>query len=246
MHTIKAGVASGPNKPYFPEYKPAPDWIDWDMWLGPAPWRPYSDFGDREEWDGPHWDWRWVSDFSGGQLTDWGAHILDTAQWASDTENTGPIEVEGKGEFAEGLYDTARKYHIEYLYANGLKLIVNSDPGASIRCEGTDGWVESRGWTKPLRASSQEILNSVITPEETHLYTEPIGEQRNFLDCVKSRREPCFSAEAGHRCSTISHIGNISMLLGQKLKWDPAKERFVDDEQANKMLSRSKRSPWNV
>jgi len=246
LHTIIAGVAGGPNTPYYPKYKPAPDWIDWDMWLGPAPWRPYCDFGNRDQWDGPHWDWRWVSDYSGGQLTDWGAHILDTAQWASDTEHTGPIEVKGKGEFAGGLYDTARKYHIEYLYANGLKLIANSDPGASIRFEGSEGWIQSRGFGKPLQASSEKILSSVIGPEEIHLYTDPRGEQHNFLDCVKSRLTPYFSVEAGHRCSTISHLGNISMILGRKLKWDPAKERFVNDAQANRMLSRPMRSPWKL
>jgi len=193
-----------------------------------------------------HWNFRWIRDYSGGQLTDWGAHCIDTAQWASDTESTGPLSVEGTGKRHEkGLYDTYYEYHIKYTYADGMELLVDSG-GVGVRVEGSDGWVDSQGWIGPLQASSRELLTAPFGPGDTRLYTCPRGEHRNFLDCVKSRRTPYFSAEAGHRCSSISHIGNIAMDLGRKLRWDPKKEVFPDDEQANRMLSRTMRSPWTL
>jgi predicted dehydrogenase len=187
-----------------------------------------------------------VRDYSGGQLSDWGAHLLDTAQWAADTERTGPVQVQGTGRrHPHGLYDTLLEYHLTYEYANGLQLQVDSD-GASLRFEGTDGWVGNSGWTAPLEASRPDILQSVIGPEETHLFTCPEGEHRNFLDCVKSRREPYFPAEVGHRCCTLAHLGNIAVQLGRKLRWDPDREQFLRDPQANGMRSRAMRQPWSL
>jgi predicted dehydrogenase len=219
--------------------RPVPEDFDYDMWLGPAPATPYTP-------GRIHWNWRWILDYSGGNLTDWGAHLVDTAQWANNTEHTGPTEIYGQGEFPkEGLYDTATDYYIEYKYANGVALIIESR-GCDIRFEGTEGWVQSRGWCGKLEASSPKILNGKIGPGQTHLYTEPAGEHRNFLDCIKSRRDPYFPAETGHRCFSVMHLGNISMILGRKLKWDPQKEIFSDDDEANRMLSRTMRSPWNL
>jgi len=239
VHTIKVELPAGPGSPGNPKPMPVPPGFDYDMWLGPAPWAPYTK-------DRCHWNFRWISDYSGGMLTDWGAHLLDGAQWGNDTEHTGPVEVEGKGVYwTEGLYDTAKAFHLEYTYADGVKLIVDSG-NPSLRFEGTDGWVGNRGWRAPLQASSPAILNSVIGPEETHLYTCPGGEQRNFLDCVKSRQACYFPPEIGQRCFTIAHIGNIAMTLGQKLRWDPDNEQFVDDAEANRMLKRAARSPWHL
>jgi len=239
VHTIRVELPSGPNTPGDPKPMPVPEGFDYNMWLGPAPWAPYTK-------DRCHWNFRWIQDYSGGQLTDWGAHLLDGAQWGNNTEHTGPVEVEGKGEFwPDGLYDTAKEYQIEYKYADGVRLIVTSGT-PSLRFEGTEGWIGNRGWRAPLLAEPKSILDSVIGPNEIHLYTCPAGEQRNFLDCVKSRKECYFPPEIGQRCFTIAHIGNISMLLGRKLRWDPDNERFIDDEQANRMLSRSMRSPWRL
>jgi len=176
-------------------------------------------------------------------LTDWGGHLLDIAQWGNDTEATGPVELEGKGIFPprEQLYNTATEYDINYKYANGVELHVISK-GPRVRFEESDGWIASA----PLRAHPKSILDSKIGPEETHLYTCPGGEHRNFLDCVKSRKECYYPAENGHRAITIAHIGNIAMMLGRKLKWNPKKERFVNDPQADKMLSRPMRAPWKL
>ncbi len=239
VHTIRVELPSGPNTPGDPTPMPVPKGFDYEMWLGPAPWAPYTK-------DRIHWNFRWILDYSGGQLTDWGAHLLDGAQWGNDSELTGPVEVEGKGVFLrDGLYDTAKEYRIEYKYADGVRLIVTSG-NPSLRFEGSEGWIGNVGWRGKLQAEPKSILDSVIGPNEIHLYTCRAGEQRNFLDCVKSRKDCYFPPEIGHRCFTVAHIGNISMLLGRKLKWDPDKERFINDEQANRMLSRSMRSPWHL
>ena len=239
VHTIKVELPAGPDRPGNPQPMPVPDGFDYDMWLGPAPWVPYTE-------DRCLYNFRWILDYSGGELTDWGAHLLDGAQWGNDTEHTGPVEVEGKGVFwNEGLYNTAKEFHIEYTYADGVKLFVDSGT-PSLRFEGSEGWIGNRGWRAPLQAEPASILNSVIGPDEVHLFTCPQGEQRNFLDCVKSRQECYFPPEIGQRCFTIAHIGNIAMMLGKRLKWDPARERFVGDNEANRMLGRAMRSPWHL
>jgi len=172
--------------------------------------------------------------------------LIDIAQWGNQSEHTGPVEVEGKGEFPprDHLFNTATKFDIHCTYANGVKLnIVSNKPG--LRFEGTEGWIGNSGWSAPLEAEPKSLLDSVIGPNETHLYTAP-NEHRNFLDCVKSR-QPCYApAETGHRTITIAHIGNIAMMLGRKLKWNPEQERFVGDEEANRRLSRTMRTPWHL
>jgi predicted dehydrogenase len=240
VHTIRVELPSGPHNPGDPTPLPVPEGLDYDMWLGPAPWAPYTGK------DQLPYQWRWIMDYSGGQLSDWGAHLLDGAQWGNDSEYTGPVEVEGKGVFCEGgVYNTAKQYRIEYTYADGVKMIVKSG-NPSLRFEGNDGWIGNVGWRAPLQAEPKSILDSKIGPNENHLYTCKAGEQRNFLDCVKTRKDCYFPPEIGQRCFTIAHIGNISMLLGRKLKWNPKMEQFINDEQANRMLSRSMRSPWHL
>jgi predicted dehydrogenase len=239
LQRILVVLPRGQSNPGDPRPKPVPPEFDYQMWLGPAPWAPYR--------SGLHLaDWRSVADYSGGTLTDWGPHLLDTAQWANDTEHTGPVEVAGTGRRPEGgLYNTFYDFHLTYRYRSGVELQVHSG-GVGLRFEGTDGWVGNQGWIGELQASSPEIMHSLIGPEEIHLFTCPGGEQRNFLDCVRSRRDPYFPAETGHRCCTISHIGNIALELGRKLRWDPDAEQFVDDPEANRMCSRAIREPWTL
>jgi predicted dehydrogenase len=220
------------------EVTPPPPGLDYNLWLGQAPEAPYCEAR-------VHWNFRWIWDYSGGMLTDWGAHLIDIAQWGNNTEHTGPIEVEGTGEWPnDGLYNTATKWDINYIYANGVKLNVSSrQPG--IRFIGTEGWVGNTGWGAPVQANPPSLLKERIGPGETRLYTA-VNEHRNFLDCVKSRK-PCYApAEIGHRTITIAHLGNIAMKLGRKLKWDPNQERFVGDEAANAMLDRPRRRPWEL
>ncbi|MFW6124534.1 MAG: Gfo/Idh/MocA family protein, partial [Pirellulales bacterium] len=239
LERIEVGLPSGPGRPGDATPKSVPPRLDWDMWLGPAPDAPYR--------SGLHaFHWRWHRDYSGGQLTDWGAHLLDTVQWAHDTERTGPVEIEGTGRRHEnGLYDTYHTYKLHYKYADGVEMVVTSGR-PSTRFIGSDGWLGNANWEAKLEASSPQILHSKIAPNELHLFTCPQGEHRNFLDCVKSRRDPYFPAEIGHRCCSIAHLGNIAMDLGRRLRWDPDREEFIDDETANRMRSRALRQPWRM
>jgi predicted dehydrogenase len=231
-----------PRQPTFagdPTPQPIPPDLDWEMWLGPAPFAPYTK-------DRVHFNFRWIWDYSGGIICDWGAHLFDTAQWANDTERTGPVEIEGKGTYWEGgLFNTVKDYDVTYRYANGV--IMTCKPGnPSIKFIGTEGWVGNEGWRAKVQASSDKILDSVIGPEEIHLYTNPEGEHDDFLKCVKSRKDPYFPVDIGHRVSTVCHLANIAIKLRRKLKWDPKAERFENDDQANAMLTRPMRSPWTL
>ncbi|HEV56118.1 MAG TPA: gfo/Idh/MocA family oxidoreductase [Phycisphaerales bacterium] len=239
LQRIEVILPKQPNRPGDPTPQPVPPELDYDMWLGPAPYAPYTK-------DRVHFNFRWIWDYSGGIICDWGTHLFDTAQWANDTERSGPVEIEGVGTHWEGgLYNTVKDYDVTYRYANGV--VMTCRPGnPSIRFIGTDGWVGNRGWLGALEASRPEILNSVIGPNEIHLYTNPAGEHRDFLDCVKTRKDPYFPVDIGHRVSTVCHLANIAIRLGRKLKWDPDKEWFVGDDEANRMMSRPMRSPWRL
>ncbi len=217
--------------------EPVPEDFDYQMWLGPAQEAPYCAARC-------HYHFRWISDYSGGSLTDWGAHLNDIAQWANDSERSGPVSVFGRGVFPrEGLYNTCTEWEIEYEYANGVKLIcTNGTP--LIRFEGTEGNIQC-GWDS-IESHPPHIVKTTIRPDETHLRTCPGREQRDFLDCVKSRRETYAPAEVGHRTATVCHMGNIAMLLCRRLKWEPKTETFTGDDTANRMLSRPMRAPWQL
>ncbi len=239
LKTIRVKLPAG-NRWASDKPAPVPADLDYDLWLGPAPETPYTPLRTEPM------RWRQIWDYSGGLLTDWGAHQLDTAQWANDTENTGPVSVEGEGTFNEvSMYNTAIDYKLKYTYANGVVMYVESG-GTSLRFEGTEGWVGNSGWARPPEASSKKILNSVIGPDETQLFTCREGEHRNFLDCVKSRKDPYLPAETGHRLATLMHMGNISMRLGRKLQWDPQKEEFTGNKEANAMRTKPIRKPWKL
>ncbi len=239
LQRIEVILPKQPTFPGDPTPQPVPPDFDYDMWLGPAPKAPYTK-------DRTHFNFRWIEDYSGGIICDWGAHLFDTAQWANDTERSGPISVEGSGKFWEGgLFNTVKDYNVTYRYANGV--VMTCTPGnPSIKFIGADGWVGNTGWRGPVQASSPEILNSKIGPNDLHLYTNPEGEHDDFLKCVKSRKDPYFPVDIGHRVSTVCHLANIAIHTGRKLKWDPAAERFVGDDGANAMLTRPMRSPWKL
>ena len=219
--------------------EPPPEGFDYDFWLGQAPWAPYV----RARC---HGNFRWVLDYSGGQVTDWGAHHCDIAQWGNGTSDSGPIEVEGKGVFpTDGLYNTAVTYRFECLYKNGARMIVadgTTFPNG-VKFVGTEGWVfVSRG---KIDAEPKSLLDSVIGADDIHLY-ESKDHKGNFLDCIKARGETVAPIENAHRSVTIAHLGNIAMRLGRKIKWDPDKERFPGDPEADRMLTRTMRAPWHL
>lgn len=226
----------------FPKEEPAPvpEGLDYELWLGPAPFAPYSPtrLGPQQ--------WRNIFDYSGGKLTDWGAHLMDTAQVALFEEHGGPVEVEGQGNFpVDCMADTAETYELRYRYANGVTMEVKSD-GAGIGFYGSDGWVKSNGWREPIEASDADILNRIFPAESNKMYPIPKGEHQAFIDGVKARKMPYYSPEDIHRLSSAMHIGNIAMRLGRKLAWDPVKEEFPGDGEANAMRSRPMRAPWTL
>jgi len=243
VHKVEVGLPTGSSNGNH-SVQPVPEGLDWDFWLGPAPWRPYQAFGQN----GPHWDWRWVMDYPGGQLTDWAGHHVDIAHWGLGLDYTGPVEIEGKGLYPEdGTFDAPTEYKFTCKYANGLTMIVANDQqqpmGMGTVWYGEDGWIHvKRG---KLEASSEEILQQVIGPGEDRLY-ESRDHQQNFIDCVKSRQKTITPIEIAHRSISVGLLGEIAMLLERKLRWDPDKEIFLDDEQANRMLSRPMRSPWHM
>lgn len=239
LQRIEVILPRQPTGPGVATPQPVPPRLDYEMWLGPAPFAPYTR-------DRVHFNFRWIEDYSGGIICDWGTHLFDTAQWANDTERSGPVEVEGTGTYwTGGLYNTVKEYDVTFRYANGV--VMTCKPGdPSIKFIGTEGWVGNTGWRGPVQASSRAILDSKIEPNELHLYTNPKGEHDDFLQCVRSRKEPYFPAEIGHRVATVCHLANIAIKVGGKLRWDPVQERFIGNETANGMLDRKRRDPWQL
>jgi len=218
--------------------KPVPDGLDWDFWLGPAPWRPYQGFG-------PHWNWRWIMDYSGGQLTDWCGHHVDIAHWGLGLDRTGPVEIEPiKVTYpTEGLYDVPTEYHFLCKYAGGVEISVASN---RINPQGAK-WIGEKGWVYVKRgridAEPKSLLREKIGSSEIRLYNSG-GHKRNFVDCILSRRETICPAEIGHRSISIALLGEIAMLTGRKIKWDPEREEILDDPGASALLGRPYREPW--
>jgi len=237
VQTVIVGLP-GNNRKCEPtwEPQPVPEGFDYDFWLGPAEWAPYHP-------KRCHYEFRFILDYSGGQVTNWGAHHLDIAQWGLGMDDSGPVELCGEGEFPNsGLFTTATKVYFEGVYANGTKLLCQTG-GSGTTFEGTKGRVHvNRGSLETEPASLKE---QVIGPGEIHLYNSR-DHKGNFLDCIKSRQQPIANAEVGHRSATVCHLGNIAMLLKRPLKWDPAREEFIGDDVANRMRWRPRRSPWRV
>jgi len=225
---------------------PIPENLDYNTWLGPAPWAQYTEEGVHPQNGYGRPGWLRIQDYGAGMITGWGSHHLDIAQWGMSTEFTGPIEIVGQAEYPkDGLWDVHGEFRIEYTYANGVKLICADEKKnkQGILFEGTEGWVYvDRGH---LDAQPKALLTSTIGPNEIHLY-QSNNHKANFLECIKSRAETIASVEVGHRSCTVCLLGDIAMRLGQKLKWDPQQERFLNNEQANRMLSRPMRSPWHL
>lgn len=236
LHTVKVGLPGGTPCPPQPE-APIPAGFDYDRWLGPAPWTPYTE-------KSCHWNFRWQLDYSGGQLTDWAAHHVDIAQWGMGTMYSGPIEVVGEGEYpSDGLWNAAIRYNFECLYENGVKMLVGDAQRSGVTFEGTDGtvWV-NRG---AIETMPDALLTQQIAPNEIHL-TRSDDHYDNFVQCVRNRTEPIAPIEQAHRSISIAHLGNICMKLGRKVKWNPQTERFIGDDEADRMLSRAMRAPWRL
>ena len=216
-----------------------PDGFNYDMWLGPAPYEPYT----KERC---HFWWRFILQYGGGEMTDRGAHIIDLAQFINNTDDSGPIAINAEGKALQNeLFNTFYEYKFELTYSNGVQILGGSKGERGLKIVSTDGWIFIHIHGGRLKASSESLLREKISPNEIHLNRSPSHHQ-NFLDSVKSRREPFATAEIGHRTATICHLINIGMLTGRKLKWDPVNEEIKNDFEANQMLSRPMRYPWHL
>jgi predicted dehydrogenase len=216
---------------------PVPAELDFDMWLGPAPQKPYTEkrVHPRNEHKGRP-GWLCIRDYADGMLANWGAHLNDIAMWANDTEHTGPIEIEATGKYppAGNLWDVIQEFEAHFRFANGVHLTCKTAEKALMRFEGAEGWVQVVYPTE-ITASNEALLT---WKAGTGDITFPLkkSEKRDFVDSVKSRRQPMYTAEGGHRNASLSHLALASLDLGRKLKWDPVAEKVIGDDEANKLL----------
>lgn len=236
---VEARLPTGPVGGPFKTEAPPSD-LDWDMWLGPAQ---MTDYVKQRT----HGDFRWWLEYSGGMLTDWGAHHNDIAQWGLGTERSGPISVQAVGRgpvIGENCYNTFPEYDVTLIYENGVPLRVTNKGANGVRFDGEEGWIfVSRG---VIEASDQKLLDDPLPSNSIRLY-ESNDHMGNFLDCMRTRQQPICDAEIGHRSVSICHLCNISLRTGgRKLKWDPVKEEFKNDPEANALLSRPMRKQWRV
>ncbi len=245
---LPAGPVEGPFKP-----APVPAGLDWEFWQGQAPRHEYT---PRR----CHLWFRYWLDYSGGTLTDWGAHHNDIALWAMGLDRSGPTTVEGRvlTKPVPGGFTAPGEYEIEYTYANGVRhrcttTTANTifgtkgrDPKPGERLhgvlfEGPDGWLYvTRG---KIEASKPELLKEPVTEKEAKIYVSN-DHMGNFFECVRTRKAPICEAEIGHRSVSVCHLGGIALRLGRKLTWDPAREEFPGDKEANAQLSREMHKPW--
>lgn len=245
LHTIRTGVPfplSGLSLPAQPSM-PIPDELDYGMWLGPAPFAPYTEkrvHNVHKMNSRP--GWMRISDYCNGMISNWGTHLNDIAQWANNTEYSGPVEVEGTGEFSKGLWNTIINFEIRYLYKNGVQLIYKTE-SPYIRFEGTEGWIQAE-YPDKITTRPASLVNN--KPEQGEISFAGIKEdKRDFLDAVKSRKQTLEPVEVGHRVVSICQLGLIAIKLGRKLYWNPDKEEFKDDNAANAMKYVTLRSPWD-
>jgi predicted dehydrogenase len=241
-----------------PAPMPVPTGFQYDAWLGSTPEVPYTVDRVMPLKDFSRPGWLRMEQFGAGMITGWGAHHVDTAHWGMNTELTGPVEIWGTAEFpTSGLWDVHGKFLTHARYANGVTMDISGDFPNGIKWYGTKGWIfvtrdemttptATAGQTakiEPLMASDPKILDSVIGPNEVHLYQSD-DQHGNWLDCIKSRKAPTAPAEIGHRACSTCLLHHIAMKTKRHLHWDPAKERFIDDDAANAMLSRPQRAPY--
>lgn len=229
---VTVGVGGPPeDKPL--EAQPVPDYLDWDMWVGPAMWRPYNnDLAPHISFDGfPNW--RYHSYYGGGGMTDWGAHHFDIAQWGLGMDGTGPVEI---------CPPDGKDYPVlTYKYANGIPM--TRDNANGVLFEGTEGKVEvNRGY---LKTWPEGLKDQVIGADKLRLY-ESRNHYTDWLDAIRKRTKPICDIEIGASSVIVCHLGNIAYKLQRPLKWDPKREVFLGDDEANRLLSRPYRGPWHM
>jgi predicted dehydrogenase len=240
IKSIEVGLPDGNKGIGTPPIMDVPKELDWEMWLGPALKVPYRGIA--------HYEWRWILDYSGGQLTDWAGHHIDIANWGAGLDKTGPVEISGEGVYPrEGLYNVPVEYDFMCKYANGIQMRV-ANQSRLVHSSGAT-WYGDKGWINVDRgrtsASDPKILQEVIGEKEIHLYKSE-NHWQNFVDCVRSRKETIAPVEVAFRAISVALLGEIAMTTGQKIQWDPKKEEIIGNPKASRLLNRPYRQPWTL
>ncbi len=220
--------------------EPAPKELDYETWLGPAPAAPYCKAR-------VHCNWRWNMDYGGGQLMDWVGHHLDIAHWGLGFDLTGPVEISGKAEYTrKGIYNSPPKYWVDTVYKDGTPITL---AGGYPEIQSGTKWIGERGWIWVDRGGFESqpahLINEVIGPNEIKLYHSR-DHYQNFIDCVRSRALTISPAEVSHRSASVGHLGVIAIETGRKIKWNPETETIIGDPEAERLLSRSYRKPYQL
>jgi predicted dehydrogenase len=220
--------------------EPPPPELDYDFWLGPAPFTPYCKAR-------VHMNWRWNMDYGGGQLMDWIGHHLDIAHWGMGYDSTGPIEVTGRGEFpTTGIYNSALRYWLDAKYADGTPFVV---AGGYDEIQGGTKWIGETGWIWVDRGWFETqpayLVNETVGPNEIRLIKSR-DHYQNFLDSVRSRALTIAPCEVAHRSASVGHLGVVAIATGRRIRWDPATEAIIGDPGAESLLQRAYRKPWQL
>jgi predicted dehydrogenase len=258
VHVGLVGV-NWTKDPLVPDGEP-PAELDYDMWLGPAPARPYNK-------QRVHYFFRFFWDYSGGQMTNWGAHHLDITQWALGMDESGPVEITGTGEFdPQKRFEVPSAFGITYRYANGVVVECRSPTPkvASLipeqkehALEVLDGKADFTGCIFEgekgllyvnrgvIRVWPEDVFETPLKDDDVRLY-KSTSQHQNWLECIRTRKLPICDVEIGHRSATVCHLGNIAIRTGRKLQWDPVKETIVGDAEAARMTTKEYRAPWKL
>ncbi len=239
---VEVGLPNATKLIGMPSVKPVPAELDWEFWLGSAPQVPYRGVC--------HWNWRWILDYSGGQLTDWAGHHIDIAHWGLGLDRTGPIEVSGEGVYpgAGELYNVPMEFDFNCKYKTGVTMrVANASrlpKGMGVTWYGERGWIHvDRG--DVLTASSPELISEELGANKKALYKSD-NHVGNFLECIRSRKETITPVEVAHRSISVGLLGEIAMTTKSTIQWDPEKEQIINNAAASKLLMRSFRAPWKI
>jgi predicted dehydrogenase len=261
LKTVYVGLPGDPGGDEEPEM-PIPKNLNYDAWLGSTPNVYYTEKRVHPQNDYSRPGWLRMEQFGAGMITGWGAHHVDCAHWGMDTEYTGPIEISGHADFPKsGLWNVHGLFQTEGIYANGVKMIISNEIPNGIKFEGTEGWIfvtrgdyrasasdpipTGKNKVLPLTASNNKIITSVIGENEINLY-KSTDQHGNWLESIISRKQPISPVEIGHRSCSTCLLHHIAMKLKRKIYWDPMNERFLNDDEANAMLNRPHRFPYEV
>ena len=238
VHTVRLSHGSNRTHPHeLP--RPVPPNLDWDLWLGPAPWAAYHPLRC-------HFTFRWFMDYGGGSLADNGVHMFGVVSWAMGADHTGPVEVDATGRREpNNLYDAPVELTVRYRFADPAFEMIWEQPGSgnlNLEFVGTEATL-SGFWDFQVTKGKADL--SPTRPNELSLERSD-SHTGNWLECIADRRRPVMDVETGHRITTWSHLGNLAFVVGRKLLWDPAAERFVGDDEANRLLHAPYRAPWRL